>query len=133
MRRENASMPMPETVSAPEEATFNILGMTCDSCVARIESAIPGVPGVAGTKVTLVTARARVQFEHGAGNSDAMLQAVARAGYAIDPAPAPASPELQCSTLRTRMHRFEAYLPKPLARWVLGTSDTAHVASVNVT
>jgi class 3 adenylate cyclase/copper chaperone CopZ len=118
------------TASAAEEVTFNILGMTCKSCVARIESAIRAVPGVVDTKVTLVTARARVQFKIGAGDSDAVLQAVARAGYAIDPASVPDIRELQCSTLRMRMRRFEAYLPKPLARWVLRNSDTARVASV---
>lgn len=115
---------------AVEEATFSISGMTCEACIARIEHAIRAVPGVTDTEVELVSARARVRFEPEAGHHDAVLQAVARAGYAIDPETISRDTSLQCSTLRTRMQRFESYLPTALTRWILRETNAARIASV---
>ena len=63
-----------------ENTEFDIEGMTCASCVARVEKALKAVPGVNGASVNLATERASVQ---GAGiDSAAVLAAVERAGYA---------------------------------------------------
>jgi len=113
-----------------EEVTFSISGMTCGACLARIEQAIRSVPGVTDAAVDLVSARARVRFRPEAGHHDAVLQAVARAGYAVNPEAAPTDAAPQCSTLRTRMQRFESYLPKALTRWILRDADAAKIASV---
>ncbi|MEB2347560.1 MAG: heavy metal translocating P-type ATPase [Comamonadaceae bacterium] len=61
-------------------------GMTCASCVGRVERALKAVPGVAQAVVNLATERATVQ---GVADADALVAAVARAGYearAIDSA-----------------------------------------------
>jgi P-type Cu+ transporter len=66
-----------------------IEGMTCASCVARVERALAAVPGVAAASVNLATERARVELATGPAAADvsattaALVDAVARAGYAV--------------------------------------------------
>jgi len=55
-----------------------IEGMTCASCVARVERALQAVPGVAQASVNLATERATVR---GTAAVEALLAAVAKAGY----------------------------------------------------
>ncbi|MBL9051182.1 MAG: copper-translocating P-type ATPase [Tabrizicola sp.] len=63
----------------PSGATdLDIEGMTCASCVARVERALQAVPGVTLAHVNLATESARVE---GVADPDALLQAVKRAGY----------------------------------------------------
>ena len=64
------------TLSVPIE------GMTCASCVRRVEQAIAAVPGVAAATVNLATERAEVHFD-GTPNLPAVLGAVSQAGYAV--------------------------------------------------
>ncbi|WP_456299862.1 heavy metal translocating P-type ATPase [Falsiroseomonas oryzae] len=59
-----------------------IEGMTCASCVLRVERAIAAVPGVAGAAVNLATERAEVSFD-GVPDLAAVAGAVGRAGYGI--------------------------------------------------
>ena len=47
--------PAPRTMSLPVE------GMTCASCVGRVERALQAVPGVAEASVNLVTERADIR------------------------------------------------------------------------
>ena len=77
------------------EASFDISGMTCASCVARVEKALRAVPGVQDASVNLATERASVR---GSAGSDAIVAAVRKAGYEAAvtqarkaPAAAPAS------------------------------------------
>jgi Cu+-exporting ATPase len=59
--------------------SFDIEGMSCASCVARIEKALVAVPGVEQAEVNLATERATVR---GSAGSAAVIAAVAKAGYA---------------------------------------------------
>ncbi|MFT4131795.1 MAG: heavy metal translocating P-type ATPase [Labrys sp. (in: a-proteobacteria)] len=63
-------------------ATFDIAieGMTCASCVRRVEKAIAATPGVVQAAVNLATERAQVAFE-GPVNLPPVLAAIAKAGY----------------------------------------------------
>src|SRR5690349_8756383 len=62
-----------------ETVSLSISGMTCASCVARVEKALKKVPGVTDASVNLATERAHV---HARGVPPAMLvAAVERAGY----------------------------------------------------
>jgi P-type Cu+ transporter len=59
--------------------TFNVGGMTCASCVSRVEKALRRVPGVTDAVVNLATETATVR---GIGvGEDALVAAVAKAGY----------------------------------------------------
>ncbi|RNF28082.1 metal ABC transporter ATPase, partial [Massilia aurea] len=60
---------------------LNIDGMTCASCVARVEKALRAVPGVSGASVNLATEKASVQ---GQAAPDALAGAVRAAGYEAD-------------------------------------------------
>ncbi len=60
---------------------FAIEGMSCASCVARVEGAIKKVPGVLQVSVNLATERARVETLSAAEISGPILQALKHAGY----------------------------------------------------
>ncbi|ROU06305.1 heavy metal translocating P-type ATPase [Lysobacter enzymogenes] len=62
------------------ETTLEVTGMTCGSCVGRIEKALRAVPGVIAATVNLATERARVEAL-GSVEPAALIDAVARAGY----------------------------------------------------
>ncbi|NIG07881.1 heavy metal translocating P-type ATPase, partial [Burkholderia sp. Tr-849] len=70
----------PAASTAPADLELDIDGMTCASCVSRVEKALAAVPGVARASVNLATERASV---HGAGALDAatLIAAVSTAGY----------------------------------------------------
>lgn len=72
-----------ETMESPAELQLAVRGMTCASCVARVEKALKKVPGVDDASVNLATEQATV---HGAGlDADAIVAAVAQAGYEAAP------------------------------------------------
>ncbi|MEI6027043.1 MAG: heavy metal translocating P-type ATPase [Betaproteobacteria bacterium] len=62
------------------EHTLNIDGMTCASCVARVEKALGRVQGVQVASVNLATEQAQVRTEVGI-DAQQLLAAVQRAGY----------------------------------------------------
>jgi Cu+-exporting ATPase len=69
--------------TAPAELQLAVRGMTCASCVARVEKALKKVPGVEDASVNLATEQATV---HGAAlDPNAILEAVAQAGYEAEP------------------------------------------------
>ena len=57
---------------------FNVTGMTCAACSARVEAAIRRLPGVSEVAVGLLTNSARVE---GMVEPSAVVAAVERAGY----------------------------------------------------
>lgn len=59
---------------------LSVQGMTCASCVGRVERALAAVPGVARASVNLATEQAHIQIATGV-TGDALVQAVAKAGY----------------------------------------------------
>ena len=58
-------------------------GMTCASCVGRVEKAIAKVPGVLKASVNLATERADIAFS-GTPDVMAVIAAVRNAGYGVD-------------------------------------------------
>lgn len=64
-----------------------IEGMTCASCVRRVEKSLLKVDGVGAATVNLAAAKARVAFDPGVATVDALRAAVERAGYGVAPAP----------------------------------------------
>jgi Cu+-exporting ATPase len=68
----------------PLAATLAIEGMTCASCVRRVERALLKVPGIEGASVNLATERAAVTLG-GQATIDDLVSAVERAGYHAQP------------------------------------------------
>jgi Cu+-exporting ATPase len=66
-----------------------IEGMTCASCVARVEKALAEVPGVLRASVNLASESARVEVVRGVVNARALSAAVEEAGYSARLAAAP--------------------------------------------
>ena len=60
---------------------LQITGMTCASCVGRVEQALARVPGVLKATVNLATEQAAVLTVSGVVTDDALIDAVKRAGY----------------------------------------------------
>ena len=50
---------------ATKKSIFPVAGMTCASCVARVEEALSSVPGVISTSVNLASEKATVEYLEG--------------------------------------------------------------------
>lgn len=63
-----------------QEIALQVEGMTCASCVARVEKALLKVPGVSAASVNLATEKATIQALHDV-TVEALRAAVEKAGY----------------------------------------------------
>src|ERR1051326_6704903 len=75
------------TLTQMTELTLPIAGMTCASCVRRIEKALNRVQGVQEASVNLATEKARVLYDPAVADFTALSAAVERAGYGVGPQP----------------------------------------------
>ena len=66
-----------------------IEGMTCASCVRRVEKALVKVPGVTEASVNLATEKASVAFDPALVSLADLNLAVEKAGYHVGAMPAP--------------------------------------------
>ena len=80
----------PSAVLAEQSWTFPIEGMTCASCVARVERSLRSVAGVTDATVNLATESASVRALPGVA-LPALLTAVEKAGYVARPPAAAAA------------------------------------------
>ncbi len=83
--------------SAPlERVSFAIGGMTCAACSARLEKVLRRQSGVAEASVNLASERAEIAFDPAGNSIDALMAAVAGAGFSAtvpDPEADPAEAE----------------------------------------
>src|SRR6476659_3816069 len=70
-----------EQLREAETLTIDVGGMTCASCVARVERAIKKVPGVDGATVNLATEKATVSYDPSQSPVGIILGAIEDAGY----------------------------------------------------
>src|ERR1051326_1729559 len=89
------AQPAPPVASAPAaqtgDITLPIEGMTCASCVRRIEKALNKLDGVTEASVNLATEKAHVVFDPSQANVEQMRAAVEKAGYRLAEVPRPSS------------------------------------------
>ena len=78
-KRQHLDLPL-NTLSPTTESHLQIEGMTCASCVSRVEKALLKVPGVDSAVVNLATEQATVCWQAPA-SAEALLSAVDKAGY----------------------------------------------------
>jgi len=71
---------------------FKVHGITCASCVTRIEHALRATPGVLRAYVSVGSEEALVEYVPATADLGALKAAVASAGYGVSEAPPPASP-----------------------------------------
>ncbi len=67
-------------MKANQQATFDVQGMTCGSCVWHINHALQDVDGVCHVDVSLREGKVRVTHE--GAHVEEILKALAEAGYA---------------------------------------------------
>lgn len=70
------------TVSVDARLSLPVDGMTCASCVGRVERALKTVPGVQTAAVNLATERADITFS-GLADPQAAVRAIESAGYTV--------------------------------------------------
>ena len=63
---------------------FNVTGMSCAACSARVEKVVSALPGVEAVSVNLLTNSMGVEFTAPA-TEETICQAVAKAGYGASP------------------------------------------------
>ena len=64
-----------------EVIEFPVEGMTCASCIGRVEKALKSVPGVLDATANLAQERARIRFVKGAATFEDLSAAIERTGY----------------------------------------------------
>lgn len=88
-----ATLILPQAIAAIEKAGYavpvqsvdlQVDGMTCASCVGRVERALKKVPGVQNAVVNLATERATVQLQGGT-DASRLIAAIEKAGYEARP------------------------------------------------
>jgi len=72
-------------LAATAHVDLAIKGMTCASCVARVERKLKRVPGVAEASVNLATECATVAYDPGAATAADLIAAVEATGYGAAP------------------------------------------------
>ena len=113
--------------AAPYLQSFTVEGMTCASCVARVEKALAAVPGVTSASINLATDTARV-----ASNQNvplATLQAaVDKAGYAVASTDIDLSvADMTCASCVGRVEKALLKVPGVLAASVNLATESARV------
>ena len=126
---------LPALIAAVEKAGYEvagqtldlaIAGMTCASCVGRVERALAKQPGVLAVSVNLATERARLQVLP-AADTQALLKAVEAAGYSASPvAAAAAQDERPANTERWHL-ALALLLAAPLVLPMLLTPFGVHL------
>ncbi|QOR39648.1 copper-translocating P-type ATPase [Billgrantia diversa] len=117
--------------SASHTYSLAIEGMSCASCVGRVEKAILGVPGVVDASVNLATQRAQVAFVSDQADLAGVVQAVDSAGYpAVTDTIELTVNGMSCASCVGRVERKLASVPGVLEASVNLATSTATVKVV---
>lgn len=73
--------------------TFEVDGMTCASCVGRLERALKAFPGVTDASVNLATATARITAPKGRVSPSSLADVGSKAGYPLSPVSEDSQPQ----------------------------------------
>ncbi len=93
-------------------ARFAIQGISCASCVTKIESALHETPGVVKASVNVATEEATVEYLPSVADLAAIKRTVGSAGYTIVEAPAPASPGATDKDAEARDREYRTLMRK---------------------
>jgi Cu+-exporting ATPase len=122
-------VPVASPAPALCEWTFAVQGMTCASCVARVEKALRKLPGVADASVNLATEQVHVTAAADVG-LDRLSAAVEQAGYAVPAQDWQLRIEgMTCASCVTRVEKALRKVPGVTAASVNLATETASVAT----
>ncbi|MEY4415478.1 MAG: hypothetical protein RIQ53_2771 [Pseudomonadota bacterium] len=124
-----APPPLPHTTAAAAtELRLPIAGMTCASCVRRVERALGKVPAVQAASVNLATEEATVQ---GATALPALIEAVQRAGFEVPQTEQQLQIEgMTCASCSGRVERALGKVPGVLGAEVNLATEQARVRTL---
>ncbi len=92
------------------QETLPIIGMTCASCVSRVEKALRVPPGVLKADVNLATEKATVSYIPGQATYRDLVEAVRGAGYdVVEPAPGTGEEGIEAAADAEEAARAAAY------------------------
>ena len=121
-----ASLPKTDTLL---EWSLPIEGMTCASCVARVERALQKIPGVVDASVNLATEAASVRAAPGIGLTD-LRAAVEKAGYTVGESSASLAIDgMTCASCVSRVEKALMRVPGVLRAEVNLATETATVTA----
>ncbi|WP_405143216.1 heavy metal translocating P-type ATPase [Sphaerisporangium sp. NBC_01403] len=107
--------------AATASCTLDIGGMTCASCVGRVEKALRRVDGVAAAEVNLATEVATVRFDPAQVGLGELTAAVTRAGYTATPRrdarPAAGQATADANAAASEERDSEAHLTSLKRKW----------------
>ncbi|WP_448207067.1 heavy metal translocating P-type ATPase [Azospirillum sp. sgz302134] len=115
-----------------QEFDLTVGGMTCASCVARVEKALLRVPGVESAAVNLATERAHVTAYAGSVDAARLAEAIEMTGFTAAPVVedgAPAEEQQAQDRSRRELHHvlIAAALSAPLVLGMLGDLVGLHL------
>lgn len=70
------------TVSAPHSATYTVIGMSCEHCVASVTEELSAIEGVVDVSVSLATGAVTVTSERELSTAE-VTEAITEAGYRL--------------------------------------------------
>ncbi|SMB35540.1 Copper-transporting ATPase 1 [Serratia proteamaculans] len=115
------------TLSSVTRLSLPVDGMTCASCVGRVERALKAVPGVQTASVNLATERADLTFT-GAADPQAAVRAIESAGYVVrEETTELAIEEMSCASCVGRVEKALAQVPGVLEASVNLATERARV------
>jgi len=119
-----------KTPAALAEWQLPIQGMSCASCVARVERSLANVPGVQDVSVNFATEQASVKAS-GDVNMDTLKAAVAKAGYSVAEQNFKLAIEgMTCASCVSRVEKALKQVPGVLSASVNLATETAEVGVV---
>jgi len=65
------------------KVTLNVRGMTCATCVLRVEEGLKGLDGVHNASVNFATEKATVEYDPSIVGTDVMTEKVKDIGYEV--------------------------------------------------
>ncbi|WP_416358089.1 heavy metal translocating P-type ATPase [Aureimonas phyllosphaerae] len=107
----NQTVPSEKFEKTAAVLRLDVEGMSCASCVGRVERAVAAVPGVSSASVNLAAERVDVSFA-GAVDGAAVIHAVEEAGYAVRQETVELGVEgMTCASCVGRVERAVAAVP----------------------
>ena len=126
-----SDQPLKVPVSQPSNISLPIEGMTCASCVSRVERALKKVPNVLEAHVNLATETAVISMSE--PNQSALITAIEDAGYAVPMSTQTFGIEgMTCASCVSRVERALLKLPNVTTAHVNLATEQATVTG-NVT
>ena len=114
-------------MSSLTRLSLPVEGMTCASCVGRVERALAAVPGVHTAAVNLATERADITFT-GLADPQAAVRAIESAGYTVrEETTELAIEDMTCASCVGRVEKALAKVPGVLEATVNLATERASV------